>query len=411
MCDFLRPEFTDYQFGFLMAVRAPDFDWEEPFVNRLFDSKYENEALAPQIRLLLDNLKAAQEAAIKPESFSIREFDIDWPENEEFLNGYKDGMMEISAAFEILLREVESVTAKGSDSSIFDDVVLPWAEKWQENHKKFNLFDANAALVDEFYENRIVIVSNQVGVSIPSEGPHYGHWFRFHDFANNPAKALVDAVWQFTPLGDGEGIALTVGDRISEPLARERSFCDYEFKSLCDRHWLEASETNNRQLSQRNLLTVPALVNELATSLRLSPNDLARYLGDTWESQPSELGTKLYLRPSRDDVTRSSVEEALFLPPAAGIQIDTFTEVVLVGPVEGHWAGHRLIYSLRDTVKLSLEDPEFLSALDAALWDAQRKHESAKVKCTFCHESKSRYELADEGHCYDCGSEHLGVVY
>ena len=412
MCEDLKPLFSEQQFGYLMAIKAPNFNNEDPFVLKLFETPFQDESIAPQIRKLQENLQRAIEAGRNGEIEAINEFAIDWSGKEEFMAGYLDGMLDISSAFALLLTEVENFIPSEDDASVFNHIVLPWASHWQKKHQQFDLSMAEPVLADEVYENRILIVSKHRGLLIPSEGIHLGHWFELDLFDFSPATVLVDAVWAITPMGDGEGLEIEGRDECSRPISSERIFCTYSFDEICEEHWAAAKQANDEKLAERGFFTLQPMVEHIAGLLQVLPQDFAQDLGDVWDSQDLDFGNTVFMRPSREDVLSASFEESFFgLEPAAGFEINPQNGQITVGSIGASWAGHSLAYHLENLELLDLDDKNLLGALDSAIWEALRQHEQSKKKCSHCQEPTPPYYLAKEGYCYGCGEKHFGAIY
>lgn len=411
MCESLKPLFTEHQFGYLMAIKAPGFKEAETFAWHLFKTHYENDSIPKQIRNLQSNLQNAIDAARSGELNAIPEFAIDWPDNRDFMDGYIEGMLAMSTAFIELLEGVDKYKSTSDDSSVFEEVVLPWASHWQEMHKGYDLSFSQPVLSDEVYEHRILIVGKHRGLQIPSEGIHLGHWFDLVLFESNSASALISSLWAITPMSNGEGLEIEGRDERSGPISSERIFSTYSFEDICDEHWSAAKQRNDELLTERGFFTLQPMVENIARLLQVSPQEIAQDLGDIWDSQDQENGNALFMRPSREDVLAASFEESFFgLEPAAGFEIDPQNGQITVGSIGASWAGHSLIYHLENLELIDM-DENLLNSLDNALWDALRKYGHAKKKCSKCQMLTAPFHLTEEGYCYGCGEKYFGAVY
>jgi hypothetical protein len=415
VCDCFEPVMTEHELGYSIAIGASDFNEEVTFAYSLFDSHLEDELISSRIRYLLNDLKLWIGALKRPEPIALSLITVNWGNNSDFISGYQEGLLDLSKSLEGLLLAVERFEGAAHESGIFDDVVLPWADQWQYKNRKLDVSSITPVCQAITSYEKFFLVSSQLGNLIPyrySGGSGWNrffderNWMRLHELGAFPAKELIEQIWQVSSIECGAGLSFQCNSQVSQPLARERWLSEYEFQSLCEKHWDEVCRTNDHNLSERGLLAIQPVAKEVAKLLQVSPADYARELGDVWIVQESQAGSKLFMRPGRHELISCSIVQGTAFLPAVGLEIDAESGEVVVGVVEGFWVGNNLKYNLAQTETGNFRTPDFLRGLDYALSRALSLHEELKRRCVLCQELVPPYYLAKDGYCIGCGSGH-----
>jgi hypothetical protein len=111
-----------------------------------------------------------------------------------------------------------------------------------------------------------------------------------------------------------------------------------------------------------------------------------------------------------DDDQDDDQEETEHTYPDVGISFDLFDDIK-IGTLEMFYSPGPAGYGLKSLVSFGLGDPPGLERLKAAIDQAAEAFRAEFQTCVYCKRKLPSYEISDEGYCYSCGEEELGLVY
>jgi hypothetical protein len=111
-----------------------------------------------------------------------------------------------------------------------------------------------------------------------------------------------------------------------------------------------------------------------------------------------------------DDGQDDDHEETEVTYPDVGISFDSFDEIK-IGTLEMFYSPGPAGYGLKPLVTLAPGGPLVLEKLQSAIDQAAEAFIAEFQTCVYCKKKLPTYEMSDEGYCYSCGEEELGLVY
>ena len=154
----------------------------------------------------------------------------------------------------------------------------------------------------------------------------------------------------------------------------------------------------------------------LAQLLRVSPEALADSIGDKWTTSygtPNLLirGSDVeYSFEADDDDHDDGQEVSAATYPDVGILFD-LRELIHIGTLEGIYPPAPSGYGLKNLITLSCEDPKVLEKLVSAIEHLAQVAITELQVCIYCKEKLPPYLMSEDGYCYSCGEEELGLVH
>jgi hypothetical protein len=163
----------------------------------------------------------------------------------------------------------------------------------------------------------------------------------------------------------------------------------------------------------------------LAQLLRVPPEALADSIGDNWTStygSPNLLirGSDVEYRFEADDDDHDDhddhegheddEEASAASYPDVGILFD-LRELIHIGTLEGIYTPAPSGYGLKNLITLSCDDPQVLEKLVSAIEHLAQVAIAELQVCMYCKEKLPPYLMSEDGYCYSCGEEELGLVH
>ncbi len=152
----------------------------------------------------------------------------------------------------------------------------------------------------------------------------------------------------------------------------------------------------------------------LAETLGVSAEALKESIGSDW-SESSTAVPNLIIRgffPEWSYSDGSEEEDDVDVTyPDVGIYVDELNRQIQVGTLIGRYGPGWLGFDIKPKTKIEIWDREALQKLQKAIEESAKLALRKMKTCKFCNKTLPPAFMSEEGHCYDCGTSHLGTVY
>jgi hypothetical protein len=150
----------------------------------------------------------------------------------------------------------------------------------------------------------------------------------------------------------------------------------------------------------------------LAEVLGVTSEALAASMGTDWNT--TDATPNMIIRGSDnpgfffyDDDEPVEIEASY---PDVGIKVE-LPDRIHIGTLEAIYNPAPVGYDIKPLVSLSLRDPIGLDKLKEAIEYVAQVALAEMRACTYCRQELPPYLMSEQGYCYGCGSEKLGIVY
>lgn len=262
MCECFKPAYSDYDFGYGLGVLGDQMSEEEDFAVKLFSGSelhsfglgFENEDYLKLLDLKIHNLKAELLRAGEEPFQEIPAFRITWNPAKDFQEGYVAGLNQMLGSLTGLGRLLTS--EENSASDYFEDIIFPWAEKWQETNTDFCFQRAprfaEIGLLGSGDELRI-LSSTKAWMITDGQPSVWNEWLEVQSPGLSTAETIVSELWSKFPPGDGQGLYFSTENHFSGPKDSELESQFINIEGLCDKHQLEVVASNYRFLNEAGI--------------------------------------------------------------------------------------------------------------------------------------------------------------
>lgn len=149
----------------------------------------------------------------------------------------------------------------------------------------------------------------------------------------------------------------------------------------------------------------------LAQLLHFDQGALENAIGPTWwlDSKYHHVTDNYFFRGSEKTNSKDAKED--LVEPVVGIKVDEFS-VVTVGRAIGVWLSLSTVAFEIEPLRQFVNSRDLsVTELSQAVQAAEISYISHLIECKLCKAPWPPYYVNEDGNCYGCGEERLGIVY
>lgn len=157
----------------------------------------------------------------------------------------------------------------------------------------------------------------------------------------------------------------------------------------------------------------------LSDALGVSTETLVEAIGENWFRSPtsryllirgSEMDQVSVFEDDDDDYDDGDQEENDVSYPDVGISFESLDQLE-IGTLEMFYSPGPDGFGLKTLVTLPTRDQFALDKLKVAINHAAEVFRAEFQTCIYCKKELPPHVMSEDGYCYSCGSDQLGIVY